>query len=231
MVRLGSPGCRGDGHLRRGGEEASRVASTSLPQPAAFERLRRPENEILMQGPVAPNDSCIAIRVDGKASRGARRPPQPSPSPLTWCASSAQAVHAAGGPGRSTSRRQVPDVAAGGGARRRVSIDRLRFRDGARRGRRRELFEAAPPLVGAPAGRHPYGRRSSDGRALLVVLVFEGPSSVIYKRLSPFFAYLELHSSRNLDQTVVCGLRGKPVDSPKNRRAAARRAPLTKTVV
>ena len=132
-----------------------------------------------------------------------------------WCALSAQAVHAAGGPGRSTSRRQVPDVAAGGGARRRVSIDRLRFRDGARRGRRRELFEAAPPLVGAPAGRHPYGRRSSDGRALLVVLVFEGPSSVIYKRLSPFFAYLELRSSRNLDQTVVCGLRDKPVDSPK----------------
>ena len=81
------------------------------------------------------------------------------------------------------------------------------------------------------AGRHPYGCRSSDDRALFVVLVFEGPFSLIYKRLSPFFAYLELHSSRNLDQTVVCGLRGKPVDSPKNRRAAARRAPLTKTVV
>ena len=95
----------------------------------------------------------------------------------------------------------MPDVAAGGGARRRVSIDRLRFWGDARRGRRRELFEAAPPLVGAPAGRHPYGRRSSDGRALLVVLVFEGPSSVIYKLLSPFFAYLELHSSRKLDQT------------------------------
>ena len=46
------------------------------------------------------------------------------------------------------------------------------------------------------------------------MLVFEGPSSIIFKRLSPFFADLELHSSRNLDQTVVCGLSGKPVDSP-----------------
>ena len=55
-------------------------------------------------------------------------------------------------------------------------------------------------------GRHPHGRRSSDGCALLVVLVFESPWSMIVKRLKLFFAHLELHSSRNLYQTVVCGL-------------------------
>ena len=75
------------------------------------------------------------------------------------------------------------------------------------------------------------GRRSSDGRALLVVLVFESPSSVIIKRRKLFFAHLELHSSRNLYQTVVCGLCRKPVDTPKNRRAAVRRAPLTSAIV
>ena len=100
-------------------------------------------------------------------------------------------------------------MAAGGGARGRTSRGRLFFPDAALRSRRRELAAAAPPLAGAPAGRHTYGRCPSDGRALLVVLVFEGPSSIIFKRLSPFFADLELHSSRNLDQTVVCGLSGK----------------------
>ena len=47
MARLGSQGCRVDGFLRRGGEEAGIVASTGLPQPSAFERLRQRENEIL----------------------------------------------------------------------------------------------------------------------------------------------------------------------------------------
>ena len=32
----------------------------------------------------------------------------------------------------------------------------------------------------------PYCRRSSDGRALLVVLVFESPSSMIFTRLNTF---------------------------------------------
>ena len=47
MARLGSPGCHVDVCLRRGAEEAGLVVSTSLPQPAAFEQLRRRENEIL----------------------------------------------------------------------------------------------------------------------------------------------------------------------------------------
>ena len=116
----------------------------------------------------------------------------------------------------------MPDLAAGGEALRRDSTDRLLFRDHTRRGRRRELGAAAPPISGTLASQHLYGRWPSDGRALLVVLVFEGRSIMIFKRLDPVFAYLQLDSSRNLDQTVVYGLRGKPVDSPKNRRATAR---------
>ena len=50
MARLVSLGCRVDGFLRRGGEEAGRIASTGLPRAAAFEQLRRPENEILKSG-------------------------------------------------------------------------------------------------------------------------------------------------------------------------------------
>ena len=98
-------------------------------------------------------------------------------------------------------------------------------------GPRAELAAAAPPLAGALASRHPHGRRSCDGRALLVVLVFESPLSMIFKRLKLFFAHLELHSSRNLYQTVVCGLCRKPVNTPKNRRAAVRRAPHTSAIV
>ena len=103
----------------------------------------------------------------------------------------------------------MPDLAAGGEALRRDSTDRLLFRDHTRRGRRRELGAAAPPVSGTLASRHLYGRWPSDGRALLVVLVFEGRSIMIFKRLDPVFAYLQLDSSRNLDQTVVYGLRGK----------------------
>ena len=164
MARLGSPGCHGDGCLRRGGEEAGRVASTSLPQPAAFEQLRRRENEILKSGSQPPNDCCSAIRLDSKAARGERGTPQPSPSLLTLCALSAQAIDADEGPGRSAQARQVPDLAAGGGASQRVSRNRLLVRGDALRGRRGELAAAAPPLAGALAGRHPNGRRSSDGR-------------------------------------------------------------------
>ena len=72
MARLGSPGCHVDVCLRRGGEEAGLVVSTSLPQPTAFEQLRRRENEILKSGLQPTNDRCSAIRVNnGKAARGA----------------------------------------------------------------------------------------------------------------------------------------------------------------
>ena len=222
MARLCSPGCRGDGCLRCGGEEAGRVESTSLPQPAAFELLRRRENEILKSSSQTPNDCCSATRLDSKAARSERDTPPPSPLLINMCALSAQAIDAAEAPGCSTARRQVPDLAAGGGARRRVSRDELLLRGAALRGRRGELAAAAWPLAGALASRHPHGRCSSDGRALLVVLVFESPSSVIIKRLKLFFAHLELHSSRNPYQTAVCGLSRKPVDTPKNRRAAVR---------
>jgi len=70
----------------------------------------------------------------------------------------------------------VPNVAAGRRARRRISRGRLIFLHASWRSRRRELAVAALPLAGALAGQHPYGRCSSDGRALLVVLLFESPS-------------------------------------------------------
>ena len=222
MARLGSPGCHVDVCLRRGGEEAGLVVSTGLPQPTAFERLRRRENEILKSVSQPPNDCCSATRVDSKAARSERDTPPPSPLLINMCALSAQAIDAAEAPGCSTRRRSLPDLAAGGGAGRRVSRDRLLLRGAALRGRRGELAAAAWPLAGALASRHPHGRCSSDGRALLVVLVFESPSSVIIKRLKLFFAHLELHSSRNPYQTAVCGLCRKPVDTPKNRRAAVR---------
>ena len=116
MARLGSPGCHVDVCLRRGGEEAGRVESTSLPQPAAFELLRRRENEILKLGSQTPNDSCSAIIIDGKAARSERDTPPPSPLLINMCALSAQAIDAAEAPGCSTARRQVPDLEAGGGA-------------------------------------------------------------------------------------------------------------------
>ena len=222
MARLGSPGCHVDVCLRRGGEEAGLVVSTGLPQPTAFERLRRRENEILKSVSQPPNDCCSATRVDSKADRGESDTTHPYPLPITLCALSAQAIHAAEGPGYSTRRRKLPDLAAGGGAGRCVSRDRLLLRGAALHGPRAELAAAAWPLAGALASRHPHGRCSSDGRALLVVLVFESPSSVIIKRLKLFFAHLELHSSRNPYQTAVCGLCRKPVDTPKNRRAAVR---------
>ena len=222
MARLGSPGCHVDVCLRRGGEEAGLVVSTGLPQPTAFERLRRRENEILKSVSQPPNDCCSATRVNSKAARSERDTPPPSPLLINMCALSAQAIDAAEGPGCSTARRKLPDLAAGGGAGRRVSRDRLLLRGAALHGPRAELAAAAWPLAGALASRHPHGRCSSDGRALLVVLVFESPSSVIIKRLKLFFAHLELHSSRNPYQTAVCGLCRKPVDTPKNRRAAVR---------
>ena len=163
-----------------------------------------------------------ATRLDSKAARSERDTPPPSPLLINMCALSAQAIDAAEGPGCSTARRKLPDLAAGGGAGRRVSRDRLLLRGAALHGPRAELAAAAWPLAGALASRHPHGRCSSDGRALLVVLVFESPSSVIIKRLKLFFAHLELHSSRNPYQTAVCGLCRKPVDTPKNRRAAVR---------
>ena len=79
MARLCSPGCRGGGSLRRGGEEAGRVESTSLPQPAAFELLRRRENEILNSVSEPPNDYCSETRVDRKAARGESNTTHPSP--------------------------------------------------------------------------------------------------------------------------------------------------------
>ena len=79
MARLCSPGCRGDGCLRCGGEEAGRVESTSLPQPAAFELLRRRENEILKSSSQTPNDCCSATRVDSRAARGESDTTHPSP--------------------------------------------------------------------------------------------------------------------------------------------------------
>ena len=117
MARLGSRGCRSDGFLRRGGEEAGLVASTGLPRPAAFKRLQRPENEILKSGSQPQTDCCRAINVISKAAGGACRTPQPSLSPLNWSALAAQAIDADKGPRCSTSRRKEPDVAAGGGAR------------------------------------------------------------------------------------------------------------------
>ena len=147
MARLGSPGCHVDVCLRRGGEEAGRVESTSLPQPAAFEQLRRRENEILKSALQPPNDCCSATRVDSKAAKGESDTTQPSPLPITLCAMlSAQAIHAAEGPGCSTRRRKLPDLTAGGGAGRRASRDRLLLRGAALRGRRGELAAAALPL-------------------------------------------------------------------------------------
>ena len=127
MARLCSPGCRGGGCLRRGGEEAGLVVSTSLPQPAAFEQLRRRENEILKSSSQTPNDCCSATRLDSKAARSERDTPPPSPLLINMCALSAQAIDAAEAPGCSTARRQVPDLEAGGGAGRRDSRDRLYF--------------------------------------------------------------------------------------------------------
>ena len=75
MARLGSPGCHVDVCLRRGAEEAGLVVSTSLPQPAAFEQLRRRENEILKSSSQTPNDCCSAIRLDSKAARGVSKTP------------------------------------------------------------------------------------------------------------------------------------------------------------
>ena len=49
--------------------------------------------------------------------------------------------------------------------------------------------QSSPQLLGplgALASRHPHGRRSCDGRALLVVLVFASPSSMILTRLNTF---------------------------------------------
>ena len=117
----------------------------------------------------------------------------------------------------------MPDLAAGGEALRRDSTDRLLFRDHTRRGRRRELGAAAPPVSGTLASRHLYGRWPSDGRALLVVLVFEGRSIMIFKRLDPVFAYLQLDlRSTYLQLDLSSPPRQAPVDSPKNRRATAR---------
>ena len=149
MARLCNPGCRGYGRLRRGAEEAGLVVSTSLPQPAAFEQLRRRENEILKSSSQTPNDCCSATRLDSKAARSERDTPPPSPLLINMCALSAQAIDAAEAPGCSTARRQVPDLAAGGGARRRVSRDQLLLRGAALRGRRGELAAAAWPLAGA----------------------------------------------------------------------------------
>ena len=92
MARLGSPGCHVDVCLRRGGEEAGLVVSTGLPQPTAFERLRRRENEILKSVSQRPNDCCSATRVDSKADRGESDTTHPYPLPITLCALSAQLV-------------------------------------------------------------------------------------------------------------------------------------------
>ena len=113
MARLGSPGCHVDVCLLPGGEEAGLVVSTSLPQPTAFEQLRRRENEILKSASQPPNDCCSATRVDSKAARGESDTTQPSPLPITVSALSAQAIHAAEGPGCSTRSRRLPDLAAG----------------------------------------------------------------------------------------------------------------------
>ena len=98
MARLGSPGCHVDVCLRRGGEEAGLVVSTGLPQPTAFERLHRPENEILKSVSQPPNDCCSATRVGSKAARSERDTPPPSPLLINMCALSAQAIDAAEGP-------------------------------------------------------------------------------------------------------------------------------------
>ena len=85
MARLGSPGCHVDVCLRRGAEEAGLVVSTSLPQPAAFEQLRRRENEILKSSSQTTNDCCSATRLASKAARSERD--TPPPSPLLMCTS------------------------------------------------------------------------------------------------------------------------------------------------
>ena len=79
MARLGSPGCHVDVCLRRGGEEAGLVVSTGLPQPTAFEQLRRRENEILKSVSQPPNDYCSATRVDSRAARGESDTTHPAP--------------------------------------------------------------------------------------------------------------------------------------------------------
>ena len=100
------------------------------PEDVPRTQLRPPLTQSMRQMTAAARPVSIVRMLEVRAA-----PLSPFPSPLSLSALAAQANDAAAGPGHSTSRRQMPKVAAGGGAGRRLPRERLLLRAAALRGR------------------------------------------------------------------------------------------------